>query len=164
MRRAMAIAACAIWLGGCATAAPTPTPQPTTGPCDPIEIRLVAGRSGAAAGSMILTFSTVLTEGPPCLILTWPSVAIRDGVGAIVIQSEDETTLHTSTTTLSSSLEFHLAWASQCGPLPPGPYSAEVYLFDEGAALLALPAGFGPSGCNGGPAVVGVEPGWNYSP
>jgi hypothetical protein len=158
----MALVASAIWLGGCMTQMPSPTQQPTVAPCDPRQIRLTAGQSGAAAGSNILTFTATLTEGPVCLVLTWPGVEITDGAGRLVVEAQHNEASLPRTTILTSSLQFHLGWASACGPVPAGPFTAEVRLLDAGAVPLALPARFGPSGCMGGAMIVWVEPGWDY--
>jgi hypothetical protein len=162
MRGAAALVACAIWLGGCMTQVPSPTPQPIAGPCDPRQIRLTAGQSGAAAGSNILTFTATLTERPACLVLTWPGVEITDGAGRLVVKAEHDEAALPRTTILTSSLEFHLGWASACAPVPAGPFTAAVRLLDAEAVRLALPARFGPSGCTGGAMIVWVEPGWSY--
>ena len=161
MRRALAAVACAISLAGCMTQAPSPIPEPTVGPCDPGQIRLAPGQSGAAAGSSILTFTAGLTEGPACLVLTWPGVAITDGTGTLVVEASGDERALPRWTILTSSLEFHLGWASACGPMAAGPFTAAVRLLEAAAVPLALPAGFGPSGCMGGAMVVWVEPGWN---
>ena len=160
MRRALALFACAS-LAGCLTQTPTEAPQPTVGPCVADQIRLTADQSGAAAGSNILTFTATLTEGPPCLVLTWPGVEILDGAGRSVVEAQREEAAPPRTTLLTSSLEFHLGWASACAPLPAGPFTASVGLLDAAAVPLALPATFGPSGCSGGAMIVWVEPGWN---
>lgn len=162
MRGALALVACAIWLAGCTTETPSPTTQPTVGPCDPGQIRLTAGQSGAAAGSNILTFTATLIDGPACLILTWPGVEITDGAGRPVVEAQRDEAALPRTTILTSSLEFHLGWASACAPVPAGPFTAAVRLLDAGAVPLAVPARFGPSGCMGGAMIVWVEPGWNY--
>ena len=114
-------------------------------------------RSGRHDGS---TFRAELLKAPPCLILTWPAVEISNGAGTVLASGPGDATASPPLTLLVTSLEFHLGWASWCGPYPDGPFDALVGLPGDASVSLALPAGFGPSSCMGAPTIVYVEPGW----
>lgn len=149
-----------VLLAGCLANGPVPSANRGPEICSPNQVRLVAGRSGAAAGTMVLTFRAELLKAPPCLILTWPAVEISNGAGTVLASGPGDATASPPLTLLVTSLEFHLGWASWCGPYPDGPFDALVGLPGDASVSLALPAGFGPSSCMGAPTIVYVEPGW----
>jgi hypothetical protein len=156
----MRIVASVLLVSGCQA---NNRPPPTIGapePCDPSQVRLVAGRSGPAAGTMYLTFTAVLVAQPPCLIATWPPVDISDGGGRLIAQGPGDATGSPGATLLDRVREFHLGWASWCGPDPIGPLTAHVRLIPDEPSTLVIPDGFGASGCQGVPTIVFVEPGW----
>lgn len=160
MRLIAAVIAAAVILSGCVADQSSLSAEPAPTLCAPEQVRLIAGRSGAAAGTMYLTFRAELVEAPPCLVLTWPSVAVSDGSGAVIARGTGSPTADPRTTLLAGFLEFHLGWASWCGPEPSRPLTASVGLLEEEHLGLAIPNGFGPSGCMGSATIVFVEPGW----
>jgi hypothetical protein len=149
-----------VLIGGCL--ANQPPPSSIAGPeaCSSNQIRLVAGQWGGAAGTNYLTVSAQLIDGPPCLVATWPGIDISDDSGRVIAQGPGDPSGNPKATILAGSLEFHLGWASWCGPGPNGPLTAHVALVPGGPSQLTIPDGFGPSGCQGVPTILFLEPGW----
>ena len=81
---------------------------------------------------------------------------IRGGDGLPLVKDPGD--LVSGWTPLAAPLEYHLGWSSACDPLPDGPMTAGIDLVEDGEVSLQLPAGFGPTGCMGGPMNVWVEP------
>lgn len=154
---------------GSPVGAPTPTPVPGSSvaapsACDPSQIELAPGRMGAAAGTFYLTITALLAAGPACLVRVWPSIEIDSPVAGQIDAGgpAGDSGAGRQTTLLGTKREFRIGWASWCGPDPSGPLSARIAFVDnEHPTLLSLPAGFGPSGCNGSDSVLFVEPGFD---
>lgn len=109
---------------------------------------------------MYLTFVAHLVKGAPCLVVTWPSIDIVDGSGSTLARRPGQPASSPALTLLDPLLEYHLGWASWCAPGPRGPFTAQIGILDGSEATLNIRDGFGPSGCQGGPSVVFVEPAW----
>jgi hypothetical protein len=147
-------------IGGCL--ADQPAPSTIAGPetCRLNQVKLVAGQWGGAAGTNYLTVSAELIEGPPCLIATWPTIDISDNSGGVIAQGPADSSGSPKATILAGPLEFHLGWASWCGPGPKRPLTAHVGLVAGRPSPLMIPDGFGPSDCQGVPTILFLEPGW----
>lgn len=160
MKAVVSLAASVLLIGGCFTDRPSPPSAGNPEPCDLSQLEMTAGRSGPAAGTMYLTFTVELVDGPPCLIVTWPAVDISDGAGRVIAQGAGNPTGPPMATLLDTVLEFHLGWASWCGPDPSGPLTARVGLIADQLSKMAIPSRFGPSGCQGAQTILFVDPGW----
>lgn len=150
-----------LWDDGLLTPGENPArPAAPADACAPEQLRLSITRMGPAAGSMVATFEVRLVSGDACRVTAWPGVVIVDAGDRVVASSQTNGDLPAPTETLlRDRLEFHLYWGGWCDPRPVGPFTAEILLLGDRAVSLEL-GRFGPSGCNGGPGSVGIEPAW----
>lgn len=125
MKAIAILVATVLLVGGCLSDRASPSTSPA-GPLEPCQLTLTPGRTGAAAGTMYLSFAVELAGGSPCQIAVWPAVQITDAAGLVLAQGPRDLAAIPRAQMLETTLPFHLGWASWCGPEPTGPMVARI--------------------------------------
>jgi hypothetical protein len=146
-----ALVVAVLWLGGRApngsggipsaspdpSAAVTPSPVPTMGPCDPASlparITLWEGAAGHRIAHLELTNS-----GSPCTFPTMARPQLVGGDGTVLIDGSEPSTSDVLILGAGDMLSTLVQDGNYCGPLPVAPVTV-VFVLSDGGKLVADP-------------------------
>jgi hypothetical protein len=139
------------------SSAPVPTTQSAPGPCRANALGLTPRDAGLGAGTSTLTVVVQLIDGPSCLVLSSPDVALIDAAGTVIAQGAATSENGSAELVPGRPLSFDLAWTSWCLATPPRPLVAEIGFNPGDKSRLVTPATFEDGPCRDEPTNVSVD-------
>jgi hypothetical protein len=164
-----ALVVAVLWLGGRApngsggipptspdpTAAATPSPVPTMGPCDPASLPARITLWEGAAGHRIAHVELTNPGPSPCTLPAMARPQLVDGEGTVLIDGSNPTTSDVLTIAPAETITTLVQDGNYCGPEPVAPVSVAFVLAD-GRKIVAAP--FSPTDATVPPCLGAGEP------
>lgn len=147
-----ALVVAVLWLGGRApngsggipptspdpSAAVTPSPVPTMGPCDPASLPARITLWEGAAGHRIATVELTNSGPSPCTVPAMARPQLVDGEGTVLIDGSNPTGSDVLTMGPGDVLATLIQDGNYCGPAPVAPVSV-AFVLSDGRRIVAAP-------------------------